>query len=205
MNQNIDDVMRRTYRYYYEDGLVETAVGILFFIIGLALLGWLTIQSNPALGIGMVFLSVLLILGSTLFIKKAIPSLKERFTHPRTGYVTYRHGEPTWGRWPVMLAALMLAILSLLFPEYLSQMSIMEGALLGIILCYMGYRVSLRRFYLLGAAALLIGLAATLWLRDDITGSAFTFGGTGAIMLISGLIILRRYLRSHPISGDDYE
>ena len=205
MTQDIDDVMRRTYRYYYEDGLVETAVGILFFIVGLTLLGWHTIQLNPALGIGMVILSTLLIYGGTLFVQKTIPGLKKRLTHPRTGYVAYKHGEPSWGRWPVMAAALLLLVLSLLFPDYLSQMSVMEGALLGIVFGYIGYRVHLRRLYLLGGAALLIGLVAAVLFSDDITGSAFTFGVTGLIMLVSGLIILKQYLRHHSIVEADYE
>jgi uncharacterized membrane protein len=199
MNQDIDDVMRRTYRYYYEDGLVETAVGILFFIIGLALLGWLTIQSNPALGIAMVVLSVMLIFGSTLFMQKVIPSLKDRIVYPRTGKVVYRHEEPTQsGNRRVAFAILVVLVAILFLPEQFNQMAFMEGALLGAVLVYLGYRVHLPRFYLLGGAALLVGVAAVLLFSNEISSSAFTFGVTGLILLVSGLIVLSRYLRRNP-------
>lgn len=198
MDQDIDDVMRRTYRYYYEDGLVETAVGILFFVIGLALLGWLTVRSNPVLGIGMVILSVLLIFGGTRLVQKILPRFKERLIYPRTGKVIYRQDKPTRGRWIVMIAALALAALSFFLPERFTQMALMEGALLGVILSYLGYRVGLARYYLLGGAALLVGLAAVLLFNNDISGSAFTFSGIGLILLVSGLLTFIRYLRHHP-------
>ncbi|MCB9418939.1 MAG: hypothetical protein H6667_04005 [Ardenticatenaceae bacterium] len=199
MNQNIDEMMQRTYRYYYEDGLVETAVGILFFVIGLALLGWLTIQSSPALGIVMVILSVLLILGGTLFVQKIIPSLKERFVHPRTGKVVYRQEKPQkeTGRW-LLYAVLAVLVVTLFLPERFNQMALMEGALLGAIFIYLGHRVSLSRFYWLGGAAILVGVAAVLLFNNDISGSAFTFGSTGLVLLVSGLIVLTRYLRRNP-------
>lgn len=201
MNQSIDDVMRRTYRYYYEDGLAETAVGILFFIIGLALLGWLTIQSSPILGIMMVILSILLIFGGTLFVQKVLPSLKERLVYPRTGKVVYRREEqePTkrTNRW-LMLLMLAVFVLAMLLPERFNQMALLEGVLLGVLFVYLGYRVKVNRFYLLGGAALLVALASMMLFSDDIRSSAFTFGGTGLILLISGLIVLVRYLRRYP-------
>ncbi len=208
MNQNIDEVMRRTHRYYYEDGLVETAVGILFFVIGLALLGWLTIQSSPVLGIVMVILSVLLIFGGTLFVQKVIPALKERLVYPRTGKVVYRRPEqePTQrtNRW-LMLLMLTVFVLAMFLPEQFNQLALLEGVLLGALLVYLGYRIKVNRFYLLGLASLLVALAAMILFSDDIRSSAFTFGGTGILMLISGLIVLSRYLRRHPEPEVEHE
>lgn len=205
MSQEIDKVIQRTQRYYYEDGLVETAVGILFSVIGVALLGWLTMYINPVLGVVMVFVSMGLIFGGTLFVQKVIPMLKERITSPRTGSVTYARNQPTRGRWLVVGAAFLLAVLVIVFPDHLSKMSVVEGALLGVVLCYLGYRVRLPRFYLLGGAALVTGIAAAMLFDNDIVGSAFTFGVTGLIMIISGLIVLMQYLRHHPIAEADYE
>ena len=205
MSQEIDKVIQRTQRYYYEDGLVETAVGLLFFVIGLALLGWLTIQSNPTLGIVMVLVSVLLIFGGTLFVQKTIPYLKERLTHPRTGKVVYKQNEPPRSRWFIGLPILVVLFLALFLPERFQQIALMEGALLGFVLVYLGYRVNLRRFYIMGTAALLMGLAGANWFNNEITSSAFTFGSIGLIMLISGLIMLTQYLRRHPIVEADYE
>ncbi|MCA9929399.1 MAG: hypothetical protein KC419_13010, partial [Anaerolineales bacterium] len=65
--------------------------------------------------------------------------------------------------------------------------------------------VNLRRFYIMGTAALLMGLAGANWFNNEITSSAFTFGSIGLIMLVSGLIMLTQYLRRHPIVEADYE
>ena len=205
MSQEIDRIIQRTQYYYYEDGIVETAVGILFSIIGLALLGWLTVPSNPALGIVMVLVSMGLIFGGVLFVQKVIPILKEHITHPRTGTVNYGRSKPTRGRWLVIGAAFLVAVLAFVFPDYLSEISVVEGALLGVVLCYLGYRVHLRRFYLLGGAALVIGIVAAILFDNDITGSAFTFGVTGLMMVVSGLIVLMTYLHRHPVAEVDNE
>ncbi|MEJ2748316.1 MAG: hypothetical protein P8183_10480, partial [Anaerolineae bacterium] len=72
------------------------------------------------------------------------------------------------------------------------------------IFIYLGHRVSLTRFYWLGGAAILVGVAAVLLFNNDISGSAFTFGSTGLILLVSGLIVLVRYLRHNPqVEVDD--
>jgi hypothetical protein len=47
MTNKIDDVVKQTYRYYYEDGLVEMAVGLLFIATGLVLFAWQGIGSSP--------------------------------------------------------------------------------------------------------------------------------------------------------------
>ena len=205
MSQEIDRIIQRTQYYYYEDGLVETAVGILFSIIGLALLGWLIVPVNPALGIVMIFVSMVIIFGGTLFVQKVIPVLKERITHPRTGIVNYERNQPTQGRWLVVGAAFLVTILVFVFPDYLSEMSVVEGLLLGVVLCYLGYRVRLYRFYLLGGAAVVIGIVAAMLFDNDITSSAFTFGVTGLVMVVSGLIVLSTYLHRHPVAEVDNE
>ncbi|MCP4424255.1 MAG: hypothetical protein GY803_07185 [Chloroflexi bacterium] len=205
MSQEIDKVIQRTRRYYYEDGLVETAVGLIFFIIGLALLGWLTVQSSPALGISMVILSALLIFGGILFVQKIIPRLKDRLVHPRTGKIIYRREEPkTKLRWPVyvMLAAL---VSTLFLPEQFNQIAFMEGAFLAAVFILMGYRLNLPRYYVLGIAALLMSVIAVSLFANEIISSAFTFSGVGLIVLVSGLIVLSRYLRQHPQVEVDYE
>ena len=205
MSQEIDKAIQRTRRYYYEDGLVETTVGSLFFIIGLALLGWLTIESYPALGIVMVLLSVGLIFGGTLFIQKTIPYLKDRFTHPRTGKVVYKQNEQPHSRWIIGVPILLVLFISLFLPERYWQIALMTGGLLGCILIYFGYRVNLPRFYILGGAAFLVGLGGVYWFNNEVVSSAFTFGVIGFIMLVTGLVIFTQYLRHHPIIEVDYE
>ena len=205
MSQDIEKVMQRTQRYYYEDGLAETAVSLLFIIIGLALLGWHTIQTSPVLGIVMVFVSMGIIMGGTWFVQHVIPFLKERITHPRTGAVTYRRDVPSQSRRVVIGFALLIPVLGFVFPEFVTQMSGAVGLLLGVIFSLIGLRVRLPRFYFLAVAAVLAGIGTAYFFNNDITSTAFTFVTVGLLMLVVGLTILWQYMRRHPVAEVDYE
>jgi hypothetical protein len=198
MADKISEAMRRPHRYFYEDGLVEIGIGGFFLAIGLLLQILDAGKLNTSLLIVAAIGLLLLAIGSTFLLKKAILGFKERVTYPRTGYVSYKRDDPSKERWLVAGASLALVIALLVLPEKASQMAFVEGALLCIILGSIGYRVGLARFYLLGAAALLIGLAAALFTSGDIPGTTETFAGTGVVLIISGAYALRRYLRKHP-------
>ncbi len=203
MIHKINEVMRRPHRYFYEDGLVEIAVGGLFLATGLLLQVMELTQSRFSLVIGLAIGLPLLVIGGTFLLRKAVQGFKERVTYPRTGHVSYRQGKPSQGRWLVAGVAFMLPVVLFFLPEQFSQLSLIEGALLCIIFSLMGYRVGLGRFYLLGAIAALIGLVAVFFSPGDIPGSVVTFGGTGSAMLISGVYALQRYLREHPAPGEN--
>lgn len=196
--KKIDEMVRRTFRYFYDDGLVEMGVGLLFTVTGLLLLAWKGIESGSLPGAALAVGMVVLVTGGTFLVKKGVQELKERITYPRTGYVTYRQGEPSAGRLPVILAALLLAVLGFTFPELLASMAIAEGGLLLIILFYLGYRSNVWRFYLAGVDALILGIAALALNLGDILGSSLVFGGVGLQLLVSGAITFARYLQQHP-------
>ncbi|MCB9430883.1 MAG: hypothetical protein H6668_02770 [Ardenticatenaceae bacterium] len=199
MSEQMDKVVKETYRYFYVDGLVETAVGLLFAFIGLVLAGWAEFEQGSWLLKTAVIILPILIIGGTFGIKWLVGSLKERITYPRTGYVAYRPGEPNNKRWLLPLFAALLVLLMFLFPAWLNKMAFVQGALLAFILGIIGYRVALARFYLSAGIAFAIGLLATLFVANEVMGSAITFGGTGVLMLLMGLIVFTTYLRQHPI------
>lgn len=198
MNQDIDKVVRQTYRYFYDDGLVELSIGLLFMAVGGVLLLWATIESPSLLGLALAIGLPLVILGGTFFLKYGIRRLKEWLTYPRTGYVAYRQKQPSRGRWLVIAAALLLAIAAFIWPEALGQMQVMVGGLLGVILFYLGYRVGLWRFYLDGALAAILGFGLSIVGVNEVLGTALTFLGTGLALLIGGALTLILYLQRHP-------
>ena len=199
MSEQMDKVVKETYRYFYVDGLVETAVGLLFALIGLVLAGWAGFEQDSWLLKTAVIILPILIIGGTFGIKWLVGSLKERITYPRTGYVAYRPGEPNNKRWLLPLFAALLVLLMFLFPAWLNKMAFVQGALLAFILGVIGYRVALARFYLSAGIAFAIGLLATLFVANEVMGSAITFGGTGVLMLLMGLAVFATYLRQHPV------
>jgi len=198
MNQQIDQVVKRAYGYFYRDGLVEISVGGLFLVVGLLLqLFDPSLAGSPVpliAGIGLPLLTI----GGALLINRAVKEIKERVTYPRTGYISYHKEKPSRARWLIPGVAFALLVTSFFLPERLIQMALWEGVMLFAVLSIIGYRVGVKRFYLLGALAALIGLSATLGNTGDLLGSTVTFAGTGLAMVISGGVVLLSFLRRYP-------
>ena len=85
MTEQMDKIVKETYRYFYVDGLVETAVGLLFALIGMVLAGWAGFEEGSWLLKTAVIILPILIIGGTFGIKWLVGNLKERITYPRTG------------------------------------------------------------------------------------------------------------------------
>lgn len=205
MTDQVDEVIKRTYRYFYIDGLVEMAVGLLFMVVGLLLLLFGDIQSLSPGGIVLAIGLPLLTIGGAYLVKWAVQRLKENVTYPRTGYVKYRPGEPSVDRRWVMLAALVLAVVAFLIPDRYAGMQLVVGILLGVILTYMGYRSKLARFYGAAIVAVLLALGTLLLNVGEIVGTSMVFVGAGLALFVSGAVVLIRYLRRHPAPGEVYD
>ncbi len=203
MGDKIGQVMQRTYRYYYDERLVELAIGGLFLSIGILIRVWASMAFGSPLALGITLALFALVIGGGLLVKQAVGRIKERVTYPRTGYVSYRQHQPARGRWLLIGVAAAYVLLIFVLPEWFSKMALAEGVLLLVVLSYMGYRVGEPRFYLVGVTAGLIGLGAALLIPDDLVGSSVTFGGTGIALLLSGVWALRAYLQAHPNGRED--
>lgn len=198
MSKNIDKVVRRTYRYFYDDGLVEMALGLLFIAVGIWLVIWNGLTADALSGLLLAIGLPLLIFGSAVFFKQLIKKLKERITYPRTGYVSYRENQPDRGRWLFIGTAALFTLLNIFLPGSFNQMSVMVGALLGVILIYMGYRVEVRRFYLIGILSIILGFGLAQLGIDEVVALGLLFTAAGVGLLVSGAITLILYLRRHP-------
>lgn len=203
MSEKLDDYVKQTYRYFYGDGLVELAIGLLFVIVGGVLFAWQNLGQSVLLDLLLAAGLVTAVIGGIYLINRIIPKLKQRVTYPRTGYVAYRKEDPNPTRWYLMAAVLILLFIVSFLPVVFNKMQFMVGSILAVVLCLVGYRVNLWRFYLLGAGALVIGIGATLTLADEVSGTAFVFLVAGCLLLVSGGLALARYLRQHPQAEDE--
>ncbi|MGD8584316.1 MAG: hypothetical protein PVJ75_03105 [Chloroflexota bacterium] len=194
----VDDHVKRTYRYFYDDGLVEIAVGLLMIAVGAVLLARPLVTSSTLRSAILVVILPAMILGGMFLIKWFVQKAKERVTYERTGYVAYRQGEPTNSRWFLIIALLLLFGIMLILPEAFSRTQFVVGYFFAVFLGYLGFRLGLRRFYGIGVVALLIGLVATIMFSDEAEGIGLTIGGAGLLLLLSGALTLFRYLRRHP-------
>ena len=199
MKQDIDVVMQRTYRYYYADGIVELGVGGLFLAVSLLLLLWRNAEVGSPVNIGLALGLPVVVIGGGFLLQRAVRALKNRVTYPRTGFLSYNERDQNLGRWIVPLGALLFVILYMFPLAQFLQMSAMEGWILFLVFGYLGYRLALPRFYLLGILAVLIGLSASIFDLGDLAGSIILFAGSGMILILSGGIVLVRYLLANPV------
>jgi hypothetical protein len=205
MSNPIQDIQKQTYRYYYEDGLAELAVGILFSVIGLNL--WL-VSAAPkgtplalAAWIALPILTIGGIFGVQYFVKKH----KEIQVYPRTGYIAY-DTQPNPYRWLIMGIPLLVVILAGIFPDSrLNRESVMGGILLCLVLVSIGVRVNLGRLIGIGILGLVLGITLAYMQVSEHVGLAITYTAAGLALLFSGGVAWRSYLSKNPFPGDDQE
>ena len=205
MNDTIKETMQRTYRYLYDDGLMEIAAGLLLLASALLFLIWHYLQAQPWLSALFAAGLLVVVLGGALYLRSAVAGVKERVTYPRTGYVAYREEtDPAGARWLLLLATVDTSIVLLFLPATFSQMIVAEGIVTAVMLALLGRRLALTRFYLLALLALLLSGIIAGWQRSDLLGSALFLGLTGLLLAVSGLLALRRYLQQHPRPDEAY-
>jgi hypothetical protein len=200
IKNDIDKVIQRTHRYWYEDGLNEIGTGCIFILCGLSLLMMYSVPPGSLLSPVLAAGFVILVAFGGLFVSRAVKAVKNRVTFPRTGYVSYRRPGSS-GR-PYVIGAsvgIVLAVLGIILskvhaPTWLGSIAIVQGLILGAGLLYMGYRLGLTRFYALAFLSALIGVVVALNGFDEALGSAAYFGEMGFVLTASGLFTLRTYL-----------
>jgi hypothetical protein len=201
----LEKVQRRTYRYWYEDGLGELGAGWVCALLGILFLLEALAPAGPLAGISAILLPLVMI-GGGLMARRAIAGLKARITYPRTGYVSYR--QPTGRRrWLSALVALGMAVLVAFFavrgPVAQSWIPLLTGLVIGAGLLLIANRFGLGRYFALAAASLGAGAAGSFLTRDVSLGDAIYFGAMGVCLVVSGGLALWCYLRRSGSPGQE--
>jgi hypothetical protein len=178
MNVQIDNAVKRARGYWFVDGFIEIAAGVLFIILAVFLL--LSMNSSQT-SISAWFLSVtgeVIILKTVSFVIVVLIlwRLKDNFTYPRTGLV---RGKITTAQIFALLKNLIIFLLlpiiglltaSLLATSTGSVLSSMPiwfpiglGVLWSILLVLAGEWMGLQRFRWIAVFILLTGIAAAIW------------------------------------------
>jgi hypothetical protein len=200
MTHDIDKVIQRTHRYWYEDGLNEIATGCMFVSCGILLLVMGSVPPGSPLAPIVAIGFVILVAFGGLAVSRAVKAVKNRVTYPRTGYVSYRRPESNRRRRIIAAGVgIALAVLGIVLSKvhalaWLVSIPMVQGLIIGAGLLYMGHRLGLARFYALAFLSALIGVVVALNGFDDALGSAAYFGEMGLVVTASGLRTLRVYL-----------
>lgn len=204
MQGNVHDVEQRVNRYWYSDGLGEILGGGMFILLGIyfAAQDFLGPQSLLT-GILQTSL-VLLMIGGAFVSRRLINTLKTRLTYPRTGYVEYRANENERRSRLVLVFLLAFAVSALtitfvsIFNSFDSMVAV-TGVVVGIILIRLRARASgLKRFYVLGAISIVVGLAFSASGLSNGYALGLYYASMGACFLISGGFTLVQYLHENP-------
>jgi len=208
-NKEINETIKRTKRYWYVDGFSEIGIGLL--LVAIILFNYAAGQVRQTwlqIGLFVIGLPALIILGGR-GMSWIVSRLKEKYTYPRTGYVSYRArtGSRRWKR--VLLSGiiglLVGAATSLLTGRLPAVYQLLFVAItIALTYTYIGYALGLLRFYGIAGATLALSGILILFRSSGMDFYLPFFLGQGTIWIVSGLLTLSRYLRTtRPPAGDE--
>jgi len=200
---DIKRIEKRTVQYFYEDGLNEIALGLIFLLLGGYFFAQAAIPEGSPLNAMLSVLFVFVIISSGFLVSRFIRYFKRRITYPRTGYVAFKKKKPNPKRRAAVvitsgLIGASLAALYTLSPALKALFPALNGLLFAVAIFFIANKVGLVRFHVLAAASAAIGVVVTTSGVGDIKGVSLYYGLFGAAMVVSGLAALIVYLRRSP-------
>ncbi len=195
MENDIEHIKRRVHRYWFVDGLAELSLGLFCIFLSLMFYLWSVVPEFPLINLTFY----LVIFGSGYVARWVLRTLKEHTIYPRTGYVDYKSG---WKNKRILAIAfgftLLLAALIYLSGtvSFTNQwMPAIGGLIFTFIFVMVGFQTSWKKFYLLGIFCMLAGCFVSIRGYGDKLGVVILSSIVGGVLLTSGLLRRRHYLR----------
>lgn len=205
MKDNFSEVEQRVKRYWFSDGIGELAGGGFFLLLGAYFGIPQFLSENNLLSVMLQSSLVLVMIGGVFLVRWLVTALKTRLTYPRTGYVEYRvdrqHAVRT--RTLAMAFAMVMAFLMVWFArsiQIVDSTVLVTGLVVGAVFVILrGKSFGIQRFYILGAISAILGVALSFsgW-QSGYSLAAF-YGVMGLVVMISGGMVLLRYLKENPL------
>jgi hypothetical protein len=205
---DIEKIERRTIRSFYDDGLFEIALGLVFLFLGGYFFAQAVLPEGSFLSSLMSALFVFVIFAGAFLVNRILRFLKRRITYPRTGYMAPKKVPVSSKRKTAAAAAgavigMSLAALYVLAPPVRALLPAVNGLLLALVVFLIASKVGLVRFYVLAAVAAALGCGVTAAGMGDIKGVSVAYGLFGAAVIVSGLSALIVYLNRSPRPGEE--
>ena len=202
-------VEQRVKRYWYTDGIAELASGGLFILLGVYFGAQGFLGEDSIVNVILQVSLMLVMIAGAFGVRWLVNTLKARLTYPRTGYVEYRVNEKDAKvrRYVVAGVAMAIAMASIVLIDYirgLDSMALITGLLVGVIfIALRGKSSGLKRFYLLGGLAIVLGVVLSFSGLSQAYNLGLFYGLLGIAILISGGLVLRRYLSDNPLPAEN--
>ena len=208
MKENFSEVEARIKRYWYVDGFGElVGGGGMCLLLAIYFAAQEYFRDNLFISNLLQVSLALVLIGGMALVRSLIGAAKLRVTYPRTGYVEY--SAPLNRKWMSGLSAVVGMIMAITFVFIVRQfnridaMVAVSGAVMGVILFVKQFwSANVKRFYFLGAAAVLYGIILS------VSGipRGFNLGLFYALMslsfAISGGLTLKKYLDENPLQPE---
>ncbi|HAF62783.1 MAG TPA: hypothetical protein DCK95_10735 [Anaerolineaceae bacterium] len=199
MKNTIGQVMRKTYAYWWVDGTMDMAMGLLFG--GLAASNYLMgkLQLSEPWDLILAIAEPLLFVLFWFLYGRLMKWIKEHITYRRTGYVAYQPKKKKKRIQSAVIGGVMGIFTALMVtyigPEVLKiEPMLIAGCVMAVITLYLGYWYGVNRFFIV--APVEFGLA--LWISslsmDGELKSIAVMAAIGATWIISGLATFILYL-----------
>jgi hypothetical protein len=202
-SQSIRDMQRRGQQYWYEDGLWELTIGLLFVFYAAyyGVVGLLPQESGlrSVLSVGYI----VVVPGAMLVASWIVRRLKERITAPRTGHIAVvrsRH---------IVQAAILAVVVggatvaAALLIESLYVPVLVGGGGMAIALGITTYRVGIKRMIVPAIVSLIAGFVLSVTTSAPEPAFSFLFGSVGLVIAALGALTFSRYLRRNSKQQDE--
>jgi hypothetical protein len=202
MNE-IERTQQRTRGYWYYDGIAELVGGLALLLVGVPMF------AAARTGIGMLS-TVALLMMILLFPVSArvVLYLKDRITHTRTGYVKYPRPSMSKRR-KVLLFCLLLCVAAVIFISVRNgdytldsivgrAFLIGSGAGMAVAFAVRAVKLNLLRMLAVTAAATAVTVLNAVWGTGFIEGMGLLLSALGATSVLTGGVVLPRYMKRHP-------
>jgi hypothetical protein len=195
----------RSQRYWISDGIPEIVMGGFWVIWGLVVLLPPLFSRTP--GPLMPVLIIVAMSAAGLLMKPLIYGWKERATFPRTGYIELRQPDRhvRYGI-PILVFAIALAVG--VFSRF-EERSLREwvplglGLLLAATLLQASWKIHSLRLAIFSIAVAGVAIIASVLQMPRAQSIAVTLLTAGLSCVADGVLVLRAYLRAHPIRSED--
>lgn len=208
-NNDMKQVEKRVKRYWYTDGIAELASGGLFILLGIYFGAQGFFGEGSLVSVILQVSLILVMIGGAFGVRWLVNTLKSRLTYPRTGYVEYRVNEKEVKvrRFVVAGTAMVIAMVSIVLIDTirgLDSLTLITGILVGLIfIALRGKSSGLKRFYLLGGFAIVLGAALSFSDLSQTYNLGLFYGLVGIAIVISGGLVLQRYLNENPLPSEN--
>ena len=201
--REIDQAEKRTRRYWFEDGLAEISSGLIFLLVALYLLVDDALRGTvPGAVFTLAFPVLIVALG--LAGRRLVRAAKDRYVHPRTGFVSFprRKGHRVARAALAFVIAVLFSLLVSRARVLVNWIPALEGGIFAAAFFYCGRKVEILRFPIVGLLCAIAGVALSAAGLSEDVAAALLFAWLGVALVTGGSVAFLGYLRRVPPEED---